>query len=220
MPPTGPPWRLPTPMMMTVNSNLSFQPSRNCGACGMPLAPGAGACARCATAVVAPLATGPVVPQTFRHGGLSAGDRFVAMGVDVALAVLTGGIGWLVWTALLAKKGQTPAKKLRDHVVINSQTARVVSTGRFFARELIVASMFMYLVVGAIWGYGLIIDIGGYWINSFVIPLVIAMVIAVDIAWMFMPARRRLIDVVLSTNVVHGEGYSYQTASVSMGAGV
>ncbi len=159
------------------------------------------------------------MPQTFQHGGLSAGDRFVAIGVDVALAVLTGGIGWLVWTALLAKKGQTPAKKLRDHVVINSKTARVVGTGRFFARELIVASMFAYLVAGGIWGYGLIIDVGGYWINSWVIPIVIAVVIAVDIAWMFMPARRRLIDVILSTNIVHGEGYSYQSPPVSMGAG-
>lgn len=183
----------------------------------MPLAPGALACSQCATAVVAPTATGPVAPQTFRHGGLSAGDRFVAMAADVALAVLTGGLGWLVWTAFLAKKGQTPAKKLRDHVVINSKTARVVGTGRFIARELIVAAMFLYLVVGAIWGYGLIIDVGGYWINSWVIPIVLTLVIVTDVAWMFMPARRRLVDVILSTNVVHGEGYSYQTTPVPQG---
>ena len=178
----------------------------------MPLAPGALACAKCAAAVVWPAAAGPVAPQTFRHGGLSPGDRFAAMGMDLALAVLTGGLGWLLWTAFLAKKGQTPAKKLRDHVVINSKTARVVGAGRLIARELIIAAMFLYLVVGGIWGYGPIIDVGGYWINSWVIPSVVVVAIAIDITWMFMPAHRRLVDVILSTNIVHGEGYSYQTA--------
>jgi uncharacterized RDD family membrane protein YckC len=158
-----------------------------------------------------------MAPLTFRHGGLSAGDRFVAMAADLALAVLTGGIGWLVWTAVLAKKGQTPAKKLRDHVVISSRTARVVGVGRFLAREIIVSAMFLYLVVGALWGFGLIIDVGGYWINSWVIPIVLCLAIVADIMWLFLPARRRLVDVILGTNVVHGEGYSYQSAPTTPG---
>ena len=132
------------------------------------------------------------------------------MFVDVALAVLTGGLGWLVWTLFLAQRGQTPAKKLRDHVVVRSTTAQVVGVGRFLARELIISVQFLYLVVGALWGFGLILDVGGYWINSWIIPLFIITVILVDLAWIFTPSRRRLVDVILSTNVVHGEGYSYQ----------
>lgn len=141
----------------------------------------------------------------------------MAMAADLAIAVLTGGVGWIVWTALLAKKGQTPAKKLRDHVVIGSQTAQVAGVGRFSARESLVSLMFLYVVVGAVGGFGLILDVGGYWINTWVIPITALALISLDIAWIFTPSRRRLVDVILSTNVVYGEGYSYRSASGSAG---
>jgi len=203
--------------MTTVNSNLTFQPSRNCPACGFPLAPGAVSCTRCASSA-APLATPfPTGPARFRHLSLSALDRFIAIAFDLFLAVITAGVGWVVWTAILAKKAQTPAKRLRDHVVIRSRTGQVAGVGRFLSREIITIAMFAYIAIGALWGFGLIIDVGGYWINSWVIPGVILGAIAVDLLWIFLPPRRRLIDVILGTNVVAGDGYSYQESTPTSG---
>jgi len=131
--------------------------------------------------------------------------------IDIGLALLTGGVGWIIWTIFLAKYGQTPAKRLRDKVVITSRTGQIAKGPRFFARELITVAIFFYLIAGFIWGFGVLIDVGGFWINTFAIPLFLGLVIVVDVMWLFLPARRRLIDVILGTNVVEGEGISYQS---------
>ena len=77
--------------------------------------------------------------------------------------------------------------------------------------------MYSYVVAGFFWGYGVILDIGGFWINTFVIPIALGLVIALDILWIFLPSRRRLIDVILGSNVVDGGGISFIDYSGSSG---
>lgn len=139
--------------------------------------------------------------------------------IDVVLAAVTAGIGWLVWTAVLFTKRQTPAGRLRDKVVVDARTARLASPGKYVARQVVLALMFAYLVAGFFWGFGVVLDIGGFWINTFVIPIALSVVIVVDILWVFLPPRRRLIDVILRTNVVEGQGISYLDSS-PVGGGV
>ena len=133
------------------------------------------------------------------------------MMIDIGLALLTGGVGWIIWTAFLSKYGQTPAKRLRDKVVIHSRTGRIANGWRFFGREMVIVAMFGYVLAGFIWGFGLILDIGGFWINTFVIPIFLGLVILIDALWLALPAKRRLVDVIFGTNVVEGEGISYQS---------
>jgi hypothetical protein len=151
----------------------------------------------------------PTAPVTFSYGGVSSWERILGVSIDVVLAAVTAGIGWLVWTAVLFSKRQTPAGRLRDKVIVDSKTARLASPGKYVARQAVVVLMFAYLVAGLFWGFGVVLDIGGFWINSFVIPIILSLVIAVDILWVFLPPRRRLIDVILRTNVVEGQGISY-----------
>lgn len=202
---------------MTANSNLLFQPSKNCPSCGFPLGPQSSACSRCATTVSANGDQSALPIASLRHGGLAPVERLTAMAFDVFLALITAGVGWFVWTLILLGDSQTPAKRLRDHVVVDSRTARPASKLRFLSRELLIAIEFVYVAVGVVWGFGIILDIGGYWFNSWILPGFILSAVITDIAWLFLPARRRLVDVILRTNVVSGEGYSFQQASVPLG---
>ena len=185
----------------------------------MPLAPGSSSCPRCGTGVVAATTSPmPVAPVTFSYGGVSSWERILGIVIDVALASVTAGIGWLVWTAFLFPKRQTPAGRLRDTVVVDSKTARLASPVKYLARQGVCVLMFVYLVAGFFWGFGVVLDIGGFWINTFVIPISLSLLIALDISWVFLPSRRRLIDVILRTNVVEGQGISYlENAAVNQG---
>jgi hypothetical protein len=186
----------------------------------MPLAPGAATCSGCGTASLNPVtASIPTAPVTFSYGGVSSWERILGVTIDVVLAAVTAGIGWLVWTAVLFSKRQTPAGRLRDKVIVDSKTARLASPGKYVARQVVVVLMFTYLVAGFFWGFGVVLDIGGFWVNTFVIPITLSLVIAVDILWVFLPPRRRLIDVILRTNVVEGQGISYLD-SAPVGGGV
>lgn len=133
-------------------------------------------------------------------------NRFVGIGLDISLWVLTAGLGWLVWTLVLASRRQTPAKLLRRHSVIDPVTKRPLSSLKFFARTAISFVEISYIVAGIIFGYGVIIDVGGYWFNSFIFPGVILSLIATDFFLLLTPAKRRLLDLVLTSQVVHKSG--------------
>lgn len=203
--------------MTTVSSDTLFA-SRNCSQCGMPLAPGATGCSRCGGAAAGtPSVAAPAAPVTFSHGGVSSWERILGIVIDLVLASVTAGVGWLIWTAVLFPKRQTPGARLRDKVLVDSRTARLAAPWKYAIRLLVVVLMYSYLVAGFFWGYGVILDIGGFWINTFVIPIALGLVIALDILWVFLPSRRRLIDVILGTNVVDGGGISYINYSGSSG---
>lgn len=180
----------------------------------MPLAPGAATCVGCGAGSLSPVtASIPTAPVTFSYGGVSSWERILGVTIDVVLAAVTAGIGWLIWTAALFAKRQTPAGRLRDKVVVDARTARLASPGKYVARHVVSVLMFAYVVAGIFWGFGVVLDIGGFWINTFVIPITLSLVIAADILWVFLPPRRRLIDVILGTNVVDGQGISYLDSS-------
>jgi uncharacterized RDD family membrane protein YckC len=48
------------------------------------------------------------------------------------LALVTLGIGWLIWAAMIGGTGQTPAKRLLNHRVIGADTLRPVGLGKMF----------------------------------------------------------------------------------------
>lgn len=60
------------------------------------------------------------------------GVRLISYVVDYFLALITLGIGWAIWAAMLAPKGQTPGKKLMNHRVISVDTIRPVGFANMF----------------------------------------------------------------------------------------
>ena len=177
--------------------------SANCPACGFPLAPGASGCSRCGALVGAvSISAGDSAPTT-SDPRLSRGDRLLATGLDAVVWALTAGLGWLIWSLIVAKRRQTPAKIVRHHWVINPASGSGASLIRYITRTIISFLELSYVVAGIIWGYGVIIDIGGYWFNSFILPAIILSLIAADFLWILLPGQTRLLDRLLGTHVVH-----------------
>jgi uncharacterized RDD family membrane protein YckC len=84
---------------------------------------------------------GALVPHPLDDPGpplVPPAGRFSALLLDLGLAVVTLGVGWLIWSLVTWRHGQTPAKQLMGHVVADAATGRPLGWGRMAHRELIV----------------------------------------------------------------------------------
>jgi uncharacterized RDD family membrane protein YckC len=70
------------------------------------------------------------------------------------LIILTLLIGWLIWFAINASKGQSPAKRLLNVYVIDSNTGKAVTAGSMWLRDVVLK----YIVIGYIVPFGGLID--------------------------------------------------------------
>ncbi len=77
-----------------------------------------------------------------------SGDRLVGPGarlgavlLDVLLATVTLWIGWFIWTLITWSDGQTPAKKLLGHVVVDANTGQQFDWGRMALREFVIKGL-------------------------------------------------------------------------------
>ena len=64
--------------------------------------------------------------------------RLGAIALDSVLAVLTLGIGWVIWSMIIWGEGQTPAKKILKLRTLNQTNGRSASWGHMAIRELLV----------------------------------------------------------------------------------
>lgn len=64
--------------------------------------------------------------------------RLGAYALDATLAVLTLGIGWLIWSMIVWGEGQTPAKKILKIRVRHFETGEVATWGHMGVREFLI----------------------------------------------------------------------------------
>jgi uncharacterized RDD family membrane protein YckC len=72
----------------------------------------------------------------FRYASFQ--HRLGAYALDAVLAVVTLGIGWLIWSLIVWGEGQTPAKKILKIRVRHFETGAVATWGHMAVRELLV----------------------------------------------------------------------------------
>lgn len=75
----------------------------------------------------------------------SAGKRFGAFLLEIVLAIVTLGIGWIIWDLIAWKDGQSPAKKVLHMRILNAQTGQPLTWGESFVRNFL-----CYGLIGAI----------------------------------------------------------------------
>jgi hypothetical protein len=80
--------------------------------------------------------SGEFNPVSLRYASFQ--HRLGAYAVDCGLAVLTFGIGWLIWSMIIWGEGQTPAKKILKLRTINATNGRPASWGHMGLREILV----------------------------------------------------------------------------------
>ena len=74
--------------------------------------------------------------SSFRYASFQ--HRLASYALDAALAVLTLGIGWLIWSMIVWGEGQTPAKKILKLRVRHFDTGAVATWGHMAVRELLI----------------------------------------------------------------------------------
>jgi uncharacterized RDD family membrane protein YckC len=67
----------------------------------------------------------------------SPGQRLACL-LDGALALVTLGIGWLIWACVTFSRGQTPGKSILGQRVVKPQTGVAASWGQMFLRNIVV----------------------------------------------------------------------------------
>jgi uncharacterized RDD family membrane protein YckC len=137
---------------------------RYCPRCGAPAAALAGAAAY----VPLPLAE---IPSKDRPEVLwalpdsvvlsSRWLRFGAYLLEVVLMVVTLFIGWIIWSLIVWRNGQTPAKQLLGMRVIKRDELELAGWGRMCLREL--PCKFAINLVGAITTIGYVLDLWLLW---------------------------------------------------------
>jgi uncharacterized RDD family membrane protein YckC len=70
-----------------------------------------------------------------------AGARFGAFLLDGLLCLVTLGIGYLIWALITWSDGQTPAKRLLGHVVVDAQTGVPFDWGRMALRQFVLQGL-------------------------------------------------------------------------------
>jgi uncharacterized RDD family membrane protein YckC len=118
--------------------------------------------------------------------------RLGAYALDLALAFLTLGIGWFIWSLVVWSQGQTPAKKilkLRVYAADNSQ--RPATWGHMAVRELL-----LMMAIGIAAG---ILNLFTFIVGSIGIIAWYVM----EIVWYFTKGQRTLRDTLVKTLVVN-----------------
>lgn len=92
-----------------------------------------------------------VVPEPPRYPvGVSeagASIRFLAYVLEIALQVVTLGIGWLIWAAIVVGRGQTPAKQLLSLRVVDVTDSRPLGFVRMVLMRGVVAGLVAALLI-------------------------------------------------------------------------
>ena len=78
--------------------------------------------------------------------------RLGAYVLEVLLMIFTLWVGWLIWAAMIAGTGQTPAKRLLGHRVIGAETLRPVGFGKMF--------WVRWLLAGIVAGFAITFTLG------------------------------------------------------------
>ncbi|MDX6591870.1 MAG: hypothetical protein QOJ13_1066 [Gaiellales bacterium] len=73
--------------------------------------------------------------------------------LDGLLAIVTLGVGWLVWALIVWGRGQSPAKQLLGMRVVKLRTATRATWGTMALRELILKPL---IGVGLGWFFGIV----------------------------------------------------------------
>lgn len=152
-------------------------------------------CPHCSTASRVPSL--PPLASNVPTQAQAVTQRLISLVVDFLIGIALLGVGWLVWAGLLVSRGQTPAGRIFSLSFVDNRTGRQPSTAKLIVRLCVVFAFGVYLVAGALWGYGLLIDVGGYWVHSRAIPSVMLVLVASDLFALTFSKRQRLLDRVL-----------------------
>jgi uncharacterized RDD family membrane protein YckC len=111
-------------------------PTTPCPRCGQPTATDRAGCDNCGQVKILPIGV------TFT----TAGRRLGQYALDGLLAIVTLGIGYLIWSLFIWRRGETPAMQILRIKCVKLETGEVATWGTMALREFVGK----YIVMGVI----------------------------------------------------------------------
>ena len=88
----------------------------------------------------------------------SPGARLGSYLLEAVLAIVTLGIGWLIWSFVLWGKGTTPGHKVLRQYVVNEKTGEDFTWGQMFVRELLIKGILVPVLSALSFGIVFLVD--------------------------------------------------------------
>jgi uncharacterized RDD family membrane protein YckC len=130
--------------------------------------------------------------------------RLGGKALDLALYLVTFGIGWFIWSMIVWTQGQTPGKQLLKMRVTDKSTGKPIKWGHMAIREFLLPMSFSLAVLPIVLVLSLIP------ITEFAIAAVVILYLGIfigaliDAFWIFKGGRiNRLVDVFAKTDVLN-----------------
>jgi uncharacterized RDD family membrane protein YckC len=118
--------------------------------------------------------------------------RLGSLFLDAALALVTLGIGWIIWSLVVWGEGQTPAKKILKLRVYAAETRQRATWGHMAIREFLV-----YLTIGIT---STVLDLATFGVLG---TLFLVAWYVTEIVFYFTKGQRTLRDILVKTLVVN-----------------
>ena len=96
--------------------------------------------------------------QATREPLASAGARLGSFLLEIVLAFLTLGIGWLIWSLIVWGRGTTPGHQILKQYVVNEESGANFGWGRMLVRELLVKQLLCGLLAAFTFGVFFLVD--------------------------------------------------------------
>lgn len=113
----------------------------------------------------APAPYGAAVPPAYAGAGYSPlpplsspGRRLGQAILDGVLAFVTLGIGWIIWSLFIWRRGETPGMQILRMKVVKAETAQPATWGTMFLREFVGKYLIMGVIGGIFFPAALVLD--------------------------------------------------------------
>lgn len=101
------------------------------------------------SSALAPSGSAALAPSAYRPRLATPTARLLALLLEVVLAIVTLGIGWIVWSLVVWGRGTTPAKSLLRQRIVERRTGRTATWSRMAVRQLLVGGLLSIVLSAA-----------------------------------------------------------------------
>ena len=86
------------------------------------------------------------------------GARLGSHLLEALLAIVTLGIGWLVWSFVIWGQGTTPGHKVLKQYIVSEKTGKEFTWGQMFVREFLIKGLLVPLLSAFSFGIVYLVD--------------------------------------------------------------
>jgi uncharacterized RDD family membrane protein YckC len=86
------------------------------------------------------------------------GARLGSHLLEALLAIVTLGLGWIIWSFVIWGQGTTPGHKVLKQYIVNEKTGKELTWGQMFVREFLIKGLLVPILSALSFGIVYLVD--------------------------------------------------------------